>query len=244
MTKNKNKGKAVLAGLAMFASAIPASAQEKLEIQVTETNGVSRTIEVDRNIRQLDLYHSGLTSIILPDGLTNLKRLNLDNNKLTNLTLPEGLTNLKRLNLDNNRLTNLTLPEGLTNLKSLRLGHNEPLTHLALPEGLRSLDFIDLVGNSNLSYLTFPKSFTRVGHLDIRGTDLPGFLLIREEMNSMRKEMQGGFDRLDARIDGVKGNLEMIQWGMAIFIAPMVIALALASGKAVYDILNSWAKKH
>ena len=237
------KGWNTIIAVAAAVATIQAQA-ETLEVQYTKQNGTSHTLLVEGDIEYLDFGNNQLTSFTLPEGLSNLKRLNLDNNKLTNLTLPDGLLNLRELALDNNRLTNLTLPDGLLNLKSLRLGHNEPLTHLALPEGLRSLDFIDLVGNSNLSYLTFPKSLTRVGHLDIRGTDLPGFLLIREEMNSMRKEMQGGFDRLDARIDGVKGNLEMIQWGMAIFIAPMVIALSLASGKAVYDILNSWAKKH
>ena len=141
MTRNKiqNKGKSVLAGLAMFANAIPTSAQERLEIQVTETNGVSRTIEVDWNIRQLDLYYSGLTSIILPEGLTNLETLGLSHNQLTNLILPEGLTNLEYLDLYKNQLTSLTLPEGLTSLEGLDLDGNE-LTSLTLPNGLTNFD--------------------------------------------------------------------------------------------------------
>lgn len=52
-------------------------AQEKLEIQITRL-GVPRTIEVDRDIETLDLRQSALTSIILPDGLTNLEYLEKD----------------------------------------------------------------------------------------------------------------------------------------------------------------------
>ena len=93
----------------LIAGTIPATAQEKLEIQITRL-GVPRTIEVDRDIRELNLSESGLTSLTLPEGLTNLKKLYLYNNELTSLTLPEGLTNLTSLSLYNNQLTNLFLP--------------------------------------------------------------------------------------------------------------------------------------
>ena len=57
----------------------PLAAQEKLEIQVVKQDGVSETIEVDRNIEHLSandrVLGRGLTSIILPEGLTNLKSL-------------------------------------------------------------------------------------------------------------------------------------------------------------------------
>ena len=80
-------------------------------------------------------------------------------------------------------------------------------------------------------------------------TDMDGkFKSVRAEMagefKAIKEEIRGVDARLSERINGLDARLEMIQWGMAIFIAPMVIALSLASGKAVYDILNSWAKKH
>ena len=125
MKKNKtNNGKTFWLGLMLIVGAIPATAQEKLEIQITRL-GVPQTIEVDRDIEELDFAGSGLTSIILPEGLTSLKDLNLSGNELTSLTLPNGLTNLEYLDLRFTRLTSLILPDGLTNLKYLDLRYNQ-----------------------------------------------------------------------------------------------------------------------
>ena len=175
MTKNKNKGKAILAGLALFASAIPTSSQERLEIQVTETNGVSRTIEVDRNILELDLSVSELTSITLPAGLMNLRALSLHNNWLTSLDLPEGLTNLERLSLGYNQLTNLILPEGLTNLRELYL-HQNQLTNFTLSEGLPSLGDLSLNGNQ-LTNLVLPEGLVNLEHLWLHSNELTSLTL-------------------------------------------------------------------
>lgn len=80
----------------------------KLEIQIERITG-SETIEVDRDIRQLDLCQSGLTTITLPNGLTSLKVLYLGINQLTSLALLKGLVNLGSLWFDNHQLTNFVL---------------------------------------------------------------------------------------------------------------------------------------
>ena len=160
MKRNKEKiGKAFIAGLMVIASAIPATAQEKLEIQITRL-GVPRTIEVDRDIERLNLRESGLTSITLPEGLTNLRSLELSHNQLTSFTLPNGLTNLWSLNLLDNQLTSLTLPEGLTSLERLELVGNE-LTSFTLPEGLTNLESLRLHENQ-LTSLTLPNGLTNL----------------------------------------------------------------------------------
>ena len=112
MTKNKiqNNGKAFWVGFMLIANAIPAIAQETVEIQYTK-DGISRTIEVDRDIEGLSLSDNELTSLTLPKGLTNLEVLDLYGNELTSLTLPEGLKNLWALNLSYNQLTSLRLAE-------------------------------------------------------------------------------------------------------------------------------------
>ena len=147
----------------LIAGAIPTTAQEKLEIQITRL-GVPRTIEVDRNIEELNLRSSELTSITLPDGLTNLKRLFLPQNQLTSFTLPDGLTNLEYLDIRHNQLIKFTLPEGLTNLRELDLGGNK-LSSLTLPEGLTNLEYLNL-GN-RLTSLTLPEGLTNLEELDL-----------------------------------------------------------------------------
>ena len=165
MKKSKtNNRKAFWLGFMLIAGAIPTTAQEKLEIQITKEDGVSRTIEVDRDIEELNLRSSGLTSITLPEGLTNLEVLDLSGNtQLTNVTLPGGLTNLEYLDLSLTRLTSLILPEGLTNLKELWLFNR--LTSFTLPEGLTNLEYLNL-GN-RLTSLTLPEGLTNLEELNL-----------------------------------------------------------------------------
>ena len=164
MKKSKtNNGKTFWLGFMLIAGAIPSTAQEKLEIQITKEDGVSRTIEVDRDIEELNLR--GLTSITLPNGLTNLEVLDLDGNyQLTNVTLPGGLTNLVQLKLSHNQLTSLILPDGLTNLEYLDLSFTR-LTSLILPDGLTNLK--ELLLYNQLSSLTLPEGLTNLEYLNL-----------------------------------------------------------------------------
>ena len=107
----------------------------------------------------LNLSGNDLTSLVLPEDLTNLRELHLTDNNLTSLTLPEGLTSLTTLNLERNyRLTRLTLPEGLTRLTTLDLSYNN-LTSLTLSEGLTNLTTLKFGGDgfSRMTSLTIPE---------------------------------------------------------------------------------------
>lgn len=68
-------GKDFWVGFMLIAGAITASAQETVEIRLTNRDGVSHTVEVNRDIRQLNFYNADISSITLPEGLTNLETL-------------------------------------------------------------------------------------------------------------------------------------------------------------------------
>ncbi len=150
------------------------AAQQRLEIEVTRF-GVPRTIEVDRYIQELDLRESGLTSIALPNGLTNLEWMYLHDNQLTNFTLPAGLRDLRVLELSGNHLTNITLPKGLPNLQYLYLSGNE-LQSLSLTAGLRELEQLNLSSNQ-LTSITLPAGLTSLDHLNLSSNQLTSFTL-------------------------------------------------------------------
>lgn len=82
-------------------------------------------LQVEKDIRWLNLNLEFIYSITLPEGLTSLIDLDLGQNWLTNLTLPEGLTSLEKLWLYRNRLTNLTFPNSLPSLEVLSLWRNQ-----------------------------------------------------------------------------------------------------------------------
>ena len=75
LRKMLGNGKAFWVGFMLIAGAITASAQETVEIRFTNRDGVSHTVEVNRDIRQLNFYNADISSITLPEGLTNLETL-------------------------------------------------------------------------------------------------------------------------------------------------------------------------
>ena len=160
--------------------------QGTVKIQYTK-DGVSHTVEVDRNIRQLLLSHythpdnNGISSITLPEGLTNLEWLDLSFNQLMSFNLPEGLANLETLDLWCNQLTSFTLPEGLINLETLSLGWNQ-LTNVTLPDGLASLKWLSLSRNE-LTNFTLPEGLTNLERLELRDNQLTNVTLPEELMS-------------------------------------------------------------
>ena len=137
-----------------------ALAQPTLTIQ-GERAGAAFEIQFPADVADLDFSNFELTSITLPEGLTNLKTLDLSNNDLLSLTLPDGLTELEELYLYRNRLHFLTLPNDLINLKTLNIDNNK-LNSLVLPKGLANLETLNL-NHNNLRSVIF---LERLGNLN------------------------------------------------------------------------------
>ena len=189
-----------------------AQAQQTLTIQ-GERAGAAFEIQFPADVADLDFRNFGLTSITLPEGLTNLKTLNLDNNDLLFLTLPDdltnieelylrynslqifslpnGLTELKELNLYGNRLHFLTLPNDLTNLKTLNINNNK-LNSLVLPKGLANLETLSIGNNHNLRSLTLPEGLRNLTYLNLASSRLESLTLPSGLANLETLNIYGG----------------------------------------------------
>lgn len=119
-----------------------ATAQETLTVEYTleGIEGVRHELQVDADEEVLKFENIPLTSLTLPEGLTELRELTVGKGSfigkrmsLANLTLPEGLTKLEKLHVNYCELTNLTLPKGLVRLNWLAL-YGTPIASLKLPE--------------------------------------------------------------------------------------------------------------
>ena len=189
-----------------------ARAQQTLTIQ-GERAGAAFEIQFPADVADLDFSNFELTSITLPEGLTNLKTLNLGDNDLLSLTLPDDLTNLEELNLGNNSLTIfslpngltdlkefeingnrlhfLTLPNDLTNLKTLYLGGNR-LNSLVLPKGLANLKTLSIGRNHNLRSLTLPEGLRNLTYLNLASSRLESLTLPSGLANLETLNIYGG----------------------------------------------------
>ena len=181
--------KTLIPKLALLAFALSAPAVlSQEEILIITGKRADKTVfyQVSPNARELDFSDNRLTSLTLPEGLTNLEDLNLDGNQLTSFTLPSGLTSLKDLDLDNNQLTSFTLPEDLTSLKDLTLATNQ-LTSLNLPENLSVWRWLDLSGNQ-LTSLTLPTGLSSLV-LDLSGNQLTSLTLPEDLTDSWELDL-------------------------------------------------------
>ena len=123
------------------------------------------------SLRELYLWGTQLTNVVLPEGLTSLERIRLDESQLTTLTLRQGLTSLEYLDLRKNQLTNLTLPQGLTSLGHIDLDENQ-LTTLTLPEDLTNLQYLYLYLSRNPFKLLRVPAGMNIDNLNITPADI------------------------------------------------------------------------
>ena len=186
MTKNKNKGKAILAGLAMFASAIQANVQGA-DIRYTTTDGGTRTVTVVHDtIGSLNLSGQQISSIFFPQvHFPKLETLDLSHNRLTGVIVPAGvLTSVKSIYLVSNVMTDLD--EELLfsafffgNLERIHAGQNK-LTSFVVPEGhqaLLNLKQLSLSFNQLSNFVLPEEGLTNLERLDLRQNQLTSLTL-------------------------------------------------------------------
>jgi len=107
---------------------------------------------------------SSLTSVALPDGLTQLGNgVFYDCSSLTNVALPDGLTQLgDEVFRECSSLTSLLLPDGLTQMGDRVFLGCSSLTSVALPDGLTQLGDDVFVWCSSLTSLANSAGFSDV----------------------------------------------------------------------------------
>ena len=108
---------------------------------------------------------SGLTSLTLPDGITEIgDEAFEDCSGLTSLTLPDGITEIgSSAFFGCSGLTSLTLPAGITEISSSAFNRCSGLTSITIPNGVTQIDknaFRDCTG---LTSLTLPANIKMIG---------------------------------------------------------------------------------
>ena len=108
---------------------------------------------------------SGLTSLTLPDGITEIGDEAFEYcSGLTSLTLPDGITEIGSSAFkDCSGLTSLTLPAGITEISSFAFNRCSGLTSLTLPDGITEIGSGAFFGCSGLTSLNLPAGITSIG---------------------------------------------------------------------------------
>jgi len=109
---------------------------------------------------------SGLTSIILPSGVTEIGYNAFSGcSGLTSLTLPSGVTEIGYFAFSGcSGLTSLTLPSGVTEIGYNAFSGCSGLTSIILPSGVTEIGGYAFFGCSGLTSLTLPTGVTKIGY--------------------------------------------------------------------------------
>jgi uncharacterized protein YjdB len=139
-----------------------------------------------------------LTSITLPEGITELPQLCFENcSSLTSVTLPKGITSLgSNCFRGCSSLASITLPEGITSLEFACFQGCSSLTSITLPEGITSLEFACFAGCSSLTSITLPEGITSLGDGCFSGCSSLTSITLPEGITSLGDGCFGGCSSL------------------------------------------------
>lgn len=102
-----------------------------------------------------------LTSVTLPEGITEIESSAFSNNELTSITIPDTVTTIGASAFQNNQLGSVELPSSLTHIQASAFENNQ-ISAVALPEGLQEIG-ASAFRNNNISDVDFPSSLQTLG---------------------------------------------------------------------------------
>ena len=132
-------------------------------------------------------YCSGLTSLTLPAGITSIgDDAFYGCSGLTSLTIPDGVTQIdKNAFRDCTGLTSLNLPANIKRIGESAFENCSGLTSLNLPAGITTIGSSAFYGCSGLTSLTIPDGVTKIGRYAFSNCSYLTSLTIPSSVNSL-----------------------------------------------------------
>ena len=132
-------------------------------------------------------YCSGLTSLTLPAGITSIgDDAFYGCSGLTSITIPNGVTQIdKNAFRDCTGLTSLTLPANIKRIGESAFENCSGLTSLNLPAGITTIGSSAFYGCSGLTSLTIPDGVTKIGKYAFSNCSYLTSLTIPSSVNSL-----------------------------------------------------------
>ena len=130
---------------------------------------------------------SGLTSLTLPAGITSIgDDAFYGCSGLTSITIPNGVTQIdKNAFRDCTGLTSLTLPANIKRIGESAFENCSGLTSLNLPAGITTIGSSAFYGCSGLTSLTIPDGVTKIGKYAFSNCSYLTSLTIPSSVNSL-----------------------------------------------------------
>jgi hypothetical protein len=102
----------------------------------------------------------GLTSVTIPDGVTEIGWSAFSGNKIKEVTIPDSVTSIPAQAFSTNQLTKVTIPESVTAIGDRAFVGNQ-LTRIDIPVGVKSIGVAAFAVN-HLTSVTLPDGITSI----------------------------------------------------------------------------------
>ena len=140
------------------------NASGNITIPATITNG-ENTYTVTSIGNSAFSWCSGLTSVVIPDGVTSIGDYAFSwCSGLTSVDIPDGVTSIGDYAFWNcSGLTNVTIPGSVTSIGDYAFSECSGLTSVTIPDGVTSIGDFAFSRCSGLTSVTIPGSVTSIG---------------------------------------------------------------------------------
>lgn len=111
-----------------------------------------------QSIANYALQNKQLTSIVMPNTITNIGEYGLAMNSFTTLTLPSSLATIGDAAFSHNLITSIVIPSGVTSIP-LQAFYNNRLTSATIPSSVTSISYFSF-GANLLTSVSIPTATT------------------------------------------------------------------------------------
>jgi hypothetical protein len=156
-----------------------AASDDNTSINITGYVGVEQTVHIPSQLRGLPVTAiessafagSELTSVTIPNSVTNIGNDAFAENQLTGITIPNSVTAIGVGAFSGNRLTDVTIPNAITVIEDWTFSSNS-FTNITIPEGVIAIGSYAFYYNELLADITISGSVTSIGKMAFWGTQL------------------------------------------------------------------------
>ncbi|HHT24906.1 MAG TPA: leucine-rich repeat protein [Clostridiaceae bacterium] len=141
--------------------------EENGTIKITGYTGTNTDVDIPEKINGKPVTsigmrafeEKGLTSITIPNNITEIADFAFSSNQLTSVTIPNSVTRIAGCTFSSNRLTSVTIPNSVTQIAYYAFGDNQ-LTSVTIPD---SVLYLAGFNGNKLTDITIPNSVTEIG---------------------------------------------------------------------------------